>query len=126
MTKTSRITPCMSSFETVVRECHYQAEQSGDMNGAAVAYAILWFVSTGRAFTGFARACAHMRKGTVKALVRRIYKGMSMSASVRGSSAVVIGDLTNAILASALGYSDVANATNGTCGFEYGTAYVLG
>jgi hypothetical protein len=122
MASRKRITPCISTIYTRLQFAREDAERDGNPIREVVCYSILWFLQTGRAFTGFGRALSHMTAGTIQALIRRVEREML---NARGTGTVVTGDLSNQALARALGFTDVASATEATCNHEFGTRYTL-
>jgi hypothetical protein len=118
--------PSIDCFESDVRSVDFQARLADNDRTQLVCYSVLWFIATGREFSGLQRVCSHMRKGTVKALIARIERGMMARAKARGSEHLVTGDLDNSVLASALGFSDIAAASNACCEHPYGKAYTFG
>lgn len=118
------MTPCFTVFETVVSFAREDADRAGDMNGEVAAYSLLWFLGTGRAFTGLHRACSHMSRATARAYLKRVRRGMESQAAKRGSSAIIPADLDNTVLSRSLGL-DPADAST-TCNHPFGTYYTLG
>jgi hypothetical protein len=104
------------------------AERAGDQATEQAAYSVAWFCATGRAFTGLQRAMGHMTKGTLRAFVARVAKGMQAEGKVkRGPGAgAVTGDLTNAVLAAAFGCADVRTAEELCCNHPYGARLTIG
>lgn len=104
------------------------AERADDMATEQAAYSVAWFCATGRAFTGLQRAMAHMTKGTLRAFVQRVAKGMQAEGKAkRGPGAgVVTGDLTNGVLAGAFGCADVRAAEELCCNHPYGRRLTIG
>jgi hypothetical protein len=125
---TARVTPIWDCTLSTLRYWHVDAERADDRLTEQAIYAILWFFGTGRAFTGIRRALEHMNKTTLRAYVARVAKGMQDQARVkRGTEhSIVTGDLSNAVLAAALGCSDVATAEQLCCNHPYGVRFTLG
>lgn len=125
----ARITPSNAAIASMwlgfIRE---DAERAGDQALEQAAYAVAWFCATGRAFTGLQRAMRHMSKATLRALVARVAKGMQAEGKAkRGPDAsVVTGDLSNAVLAAALGCADVVAAEQLCCNHPCGVRFTLG
>jgi hypothetical protein len=124
-TSKPRIVPDRYNYEQAIRFMREDAERSGESNLECAAYSILWFCGSGRAFTGFERVCSHMHRGTVKALVRRVLAGMLKNAKARGSDFVVTGDLTNQVLAKAIG-CPVDAVSDWACAHPYGQPFTFG
>lgn len=124
-TTSKRITPCFDMFESVARNHREDAERQDRYNGATACHAVLWFFGTGRAFSGAHRLVSHMHRGTMKAFLRRVEKGMVAAAAKRGSSHAVMADLTNAVLAEALGVSADSVGVELACSHPYGVVYTL-
>lgn len=121
---TARITPCFEAFVNALQIMRVGA----DMNTDQAIYAILWFLGSGRAFTGLHRVCSHMRKSTAKAFVRRVQAGMLEAAKATrpGAECIVAGDLSNMILARALGFGSLEVAADVTCNHPYGRVWTMG
>lgn len=125
----ARVTPNTSGLISMwLGHMREDADRAGDLALEQAAYSIAWFMATGRAFTGVERAMAHMTKGTLAALVKRVAKGMAAEGKAkRGEGAgVVTGDLTNLVLARAFGCADVAAATELCCNHPYARRFTLG
>lgn len=125
----ARITP--SNADTVsmwLRFIREDAERAGDQATEHAAYSIGWFCSTGRAFIGLQRVMQHMTKATLRAFVARVAKGMHAEGKAkRGPQAeVVAGDLSNDVIARALGCKDAAAAAERCCNHPYAVRFTLG
>lgn len=104
------------------------AEHAGDQATEHAAYSIGWFCATGRAFVGLQRAMQHMSKQALRAFVARVAKGMRAEGRAkRGAAAeVVAGDLTNDVLARALGCKDATAAAEFCCNHPHARRFTLG
>lgn len=124
----ARITPSSVTFHMHLAGVRDDALRADDDATEQAAYAVLWFCGSGRAFTGLERAGAHMTRGTVRAFLARVVKGMQAAGKAkRGTGAsVVAGDLSNDILAHAIGAYDAAAATHLCCSHPYGQRFTLG
>lgn len=124
----ARVTPIWDCTLSTLRYWHGDAERADDRITEQALYAILWFFGTGRAFTGLWRALSHMNNTTLRAYVARVTKGMRAQAKARrgAESSIVAGDLSNAVLAAALGCTDVAAAEQLCCNHPYGVRFTLG
>lgn len=124
----ARVTPIIDITTMWLGHMRDDASRADDQATEIAAYSILWFCGTGRAFTGLERAMAHMTKGTLRAFVARVAKGMQAEGKARRGSAgsIVTGDLTNDVLARALGCKDAVGAQNFCCGHPYGNRLTLG
>lgn len=125
----ARINP--SNADTVsmwLRFIREDAERAGDQATEHAAYSIGWFCATGRAFIGLQRVMQHMTRSTLKAFVVRVAKGMQAEGKAkRGPAAeVVAGDLSNDVLARALGIKDASTAVETCCNHPHGQRFTLG
>ena len=117
--------PC-DHYRSVLSGIREDAERAGDANLREAAYAVAWFMGTGRSLLGIERALSHPTRGTIVAFVRRVRDGMVREAAKAGRRNTVTGDLSNALIASAFGYADWRAAELALCSFPYGTRYTLG
>jgi len=116
--------PCNATVEGYLQTAR---DFGDDENVKIAAYSVLWFVSTGREFTGFQRACSFMTRGTAKAMLSRVTREMLRVAKARrGSDVLVTGDLDNTMLAHALGFSNASEASEACCCHPYGHRFTLG
>jgi hypothetical protein len=124
----ARVTPIWDCTVSTLRYWHDDAERADDRLTEQALYAILWFFGSGRAFGGLWRALSHMNKTTLRAYVVRVTKGMQAAAKERrgATTSIVAGDLSNAVLAAALGCADVASAEHLCCNHPYGRRFTLG
>lgn len=116
--------PC-DHYRSVISEIRENADRAGDTNLREAAYAVAWFMGTGRSFVGIERALSHATRGTVVAFVRRVRDAMAREAAKSGRSHVVTGDLSNSVLAAAFGHGSVPAAELALCSFPYGTRFTL-
>ena len=116
--------PC-DHYRSVISGIREDAERAGDTNLREAAYAVAWFMGTGRSFVGIERALSHATHATVVAFVRRVRDGMVREAAKAGRTHVVTGDLSNTVLASAFGYEDGRTAEMALCTFPYGSRFTL-
>lgn len=117
-----RVTP---NTEIAMSLLYREGQALGVPQRSTVSDSIIWFIQTGRAFTGLERALAHMGASTIRAFVTAVQREMQAAATARGRTSLVTGDLTNAALALALGFADAHEASHACCEHPYGKSFVL-
>jgi hypothetical protein len=125
----ARITPNNADIVSMLlRFIREDAERAGDQATEHAADSIGWFCATGRAFLGLQRVMQHMSKSTLKAFVARVAKGMAAEGKAkRGPMAeVVAGDMSNIVLARAIGCADVQAAEAFCCNHPHARQFTLG
>lgn len=120
-----RMIPSIDLSLDVIRYAREDAARAGDAHREVVCYSILWWVSTGREFTGLQRALAHMTRPTLLAFVKRVEKAMKVRASNHGREVAVTGELDNPLLARALGCASWEEAQTVCVEHPYGTPFTL-